>query len=146
VALKEPFYLTDDQRMIRDLARKVAREKIAPVASQHDEAESYPAEIMRFLADQGLFGVWIPEAYGGTDMGALAVALVAEEIAWACAATATNWGATPLGGYPILLAGSDEQKVRYLPRLATGDILAAYSLSERRLVRRQPADHSCPQG
>jgi alkylation response protein AidB-like acyl-CoA dehydrogenase len=130
VALKEPFYLTDDQRMIRDLARKVAREKIAPVASQHDEAESYPAEIMRFLADQGLFGVWIPEAYGGTDMGALAVALVAEEIAWACAATATNWGATPLGGYPILLAGSDEQKVRYLPRLATGDILAAYSLSE----------------
>ena len=130
MALKEPFYLTDDQRMVRDLARKVAREKIAPVASQYDEAESYPAEIMKLLADQGLFGVWIPEAYGGTDMGALAVALVAEEIAWACAATATNWGATPLGGYPILLAGSEEQKARYLPRLATGDILAAYSLSE----------------
>ncbi len=130
MALKEPFYLSDDQRMIRNLARKVSREKIAPVASQYDEAESYPAEIMRLLADQGLFGVWIPEAYGGTDMGALAVALVAEEIAWACAATATNWGATPLGGYPILLAGSDEQKARYLPRLATGDILAAYSLSE----------------
>jgi alkylation response protein AidB-like acyl-CoA dehydrogenase len=130
MGLKELFYLSDDQRMIRDLARKVAREKIVPVASQYDEAESYPAEIMRLLADQGLFGVWIPEAYGGTDMGALAVALVAEEIAWACAATATNWGATPLGGYPILLAGSDEQKARYLPRLATGDILAAYSLSE----------------
>jgi alkylation response protein AidB-like acyl-CoA dehydrogenase len=63
-------------------------------------------------------------------MGALAVSLVAEEIAWACAATATNWGATPLGGYPILLAGSDEQKGRYLPRLASGAILAAYSLSE----------------
>ena len=116
--------------MIRDLTRKVAREKIAPVAGQYDEAESYPADIMRLLADQGLLGIWIPEAYGGTDMGALAVALVAEEIAWACAATATNWGATPLGGYPILLAGSDEQKARYLPRLATGDILAAYSLSE----------------
>jgi alkylation response protein AidB-like acyl-CoA dehydrogenase len=130
MALKEPFYLTDDQRMIRDLARKVAREKIASVASQYDEAESYPAEIMRLLADQGLFGVWIPEAYGGTDMGALAVALVAEEIAWACAATATNWGATPLGGYPIVLAGTEEQKRRYLPRLATGELLAAYSLSE----------------
>jgi alkylation response protein AidB-like acyl-CoA dehydrogenase len=55
---------------------------------------------------------------------------VAEELAWACAATATNWGATPLGGYPILLAGSEEQRRRYLPRLATGEILAAYSLSE----------------
>jgi alkylation response protein AidB-like acyl-CoA dehydrogenase len=130
MSLKEPFYLTDDQRMIRDLARKLAREVIAPVAAEHDEAESYPADVMRLLADQGLFGVWIPEAYGGTDMGALAVALVAEEIAWACAATATNWGATPLGGYPILLAGSEEQRRRYLPRLAAGEILAAYSLSE----------------
>jgi butyryl-CoA dehydrogenase len=130
MSLKEPFYLTDEQRMIRDLARKLAREVIAPAAAEHDEAESYPADIMRLLAEQGLFGVWIPEAYGGTDMGALAVALVAEEIAWACAATATNWGATPLGGYPILLAGSEDQRRRYLPRLATGDILAAYSLSE----------------
>jgi butyryl-CoA dehydrogenase len=130
MSLKELFYLTDEQRMIRDLARKVAREKIAPVAAEHDEAESYPADIMRLLADQGLFGIWIPEVYGGTDMGALALALVAEELAWACAATATNWGATPLGGYPILLAGSEEQRRRYLPRLATGEILAAYSLSE----------------
>ena len=128
--MKDLFYLTDEQRMIRDLSRKVARERIAPVAAEHDETESYPADIMKLLAEQGLFGVWIPEEYGGTSMGALAVALVAEEIAWACAATATNWGATPLGGYPILLAGSDDQKRRYLPRLATGAILAAYSLSE----------------
>jgi alkylation response protein AidB-like acyl-CoA dehydrogenase len=85
---------------------------------------------MRLLAEQGLMGVWVPEAHGGTDMGALAVALVAEEIAWACAATATNWGASALGGYPIALAGTEAQKQRYLPRLATGEILAAYSLSE----------------
>src|SRR5215813_6934088 len=75
-------------------------------------------------------GIWIPEAYGGSDLGALAVALVAEEIAWACAATATNWGAHCLGGYPILLAGTEAQKRRYLPRLASGELLAAYSLSE----------------
>src|SRR5262245_64470623 len=128
--MKDLFYLSDEQRMIRDLARKVARERIAPVAAEHDETESYPAEIMKLLAEQGLFGVWIPEAYGGTAMGALAVALVAEEIAWACAATATNWGATPLGGYPILLAGTEAQKRRYLPRIAAGELLAAYSLSE----------------
>ena len=124
------YYLTDEQRMVMELARTLAREKIAPVAAHHDETETYPAEAMRLLAQQGLMGIWVPEAYGGTGLGALAVALVAEEIAWACAATATNWGATPLGGYPIVLAGTEAQKRRYLPRLAAGEILAAYSLSE----------------
>ncbi|HBL15332.1 MAG TPA: acyl-CoA dehydrogenase [Elusimicrobia bacterium] len=85
---------------------------------------------MKLLAQQGMMGIWVPEAYGGTDAGAMGVSLVAEELAWACAGTATNWGATPLGGYPILLAGTEEQKRRYLPRLAAGEILAAYSLSE----------------
>jgi butyryl-CoA dehydrogenase len=126
----QAYYLTDEQRMVMDLARTLAREKIAPAAPYHDETETYPAEAMRLLAGQGLMGIWVPEAYGGTEMGALAVALVAEEIAWACAATATNWGATPLGGYPIVLAGTEAQKRRYLPRLAAGEILAAYSLSE----------------
>jgi alkylation response protein AidB-like acyl-CoA dehydrogenase len=124
------YYLTDEQRMVMELARALAREKIAPVAAHHDETESYPEAVMRLLAEQGLMGIWVPEVYGGTGMGALAVALVAEELAWACAATATNWGATPLGGYPIVLAGTEAQKRRYLPRLASGEILAAYSLSE----------------
>jgi alkylation response protein AidB-like acyl-CoA dehydrogenase len=124
------YYLSDEQRMVMELARSIAREKIAPVAAHHDETETYPDEPMRLLAQQGLMGTWIPETYGGTDMGALAVALVAEEIAWACAATATNWGASALGGYPILLAGTEAQKRRYLPRIATGELLAAYSLSE----------------
>jgi alkylation response protein AidB-like acyl-CoA dehydrogenase len=124
------YYLTDEQRAVRDLARALARERIAPVAAYHDETETYPEEVMKLLAQQGMMGVWVPEAYGGTDAGAMGVALVAEEIAWACAATATNWGATPLGGYPILLAGTEAQKRRYLPRLAAGELLAAYSLSE----------------
>jgi len=128
--MQQLYYLTDEQRAVRDLVREIAREKIAPVAAFYDETESYPEEIMKLLAQQGLMGIWVPEAYGGTNMGALAVALVAEEIAWACAATATNWGATPLGGYPILLAGTEEQKRQYLPRLASGEILAAYSLYE----------------
>ena len=116
--------------MVMELARAIAREKIAPVAGHHDETETYPEEVMRLLGQQGLMGIWVPEAYGGTQMGALAVSLVAEEVAWACAATATNWGATVLGGHPIVLAGTEEQKRRYLPRLATGELLAAYSLSE----------------
>src|SRR5712692_6484169 len=130
VAMRDSYYLTDEQRMIRDLARQIAREKIAPLAAQTDETESFPGEQMRLLAQQGLFGIWVPEAYGGTDMGCLALSLVAEEIAWACAATATQFIVQPLGGLPILLSGTEAQKRRYLPRLATGEILAAYSLSE----------------
>jgi alkylation response protein AidB-like acyl-CoA dehydrogenase len=128
--MKDDVTLTDEQRMIRDLARKVAREKVAPWAAEVDEQERYPEEAMRALAEAGLFGIWVPEPYGGSDLGALALSLAAEEVAWACAATATQYVDQPLGGLPILLYGTEEQKTKYLPRLATGDLLAAYSLSE----------------
>ncbi len=128
--MNDLFYLTDDQRAIRDLARKIARERILPYAARYDEAEAYPEEAMRAIADSGLYGIWVPEEYGGGAMGCLALSLVQEEIAYACAATATNYGATPLGGLPIVIAGTEEQRKKYLPRLATGEITAAYSLSE----------------
>jgi butyryl-CoA dehydrogenase len=124
------FYLTEEQRMIRDLARKVARDRIAPHAAHYDETESYPTESMRALVESGLFGIWVPEEYGGSALGCLALSLVAEELGWACAGTTTNFGAHPLGGLPILLAGTEEQKKKYLPRLAAGEFMAAYSLSE----------------
>ncbi|MGH7277179.1 MAG: acyl-CoA dehydrogenase family protein [Candidatus Rokuibacteriota bacterium] len=126
----DDFSLAGDQRMIRDLARKIARERIAPHAAHYDETESYPEESMKAIVESGLFGIWVPEEYGGSDLGCLALALVAEEIAWACAATATQYVDQPLGGLPILISGSAEQKKKYLPRLATGDMLCAYSLSE----------------
>ncbi len=128
--MNDLFYLTDDQRAIRDLARKIARERILPYAARYDEAEAYPEEAMRAIADSGLYGIWVPEEYGGGAMGCLALSLVQEEIAYACAATATNYGATPLGGLPIVIAGTEEQRKKYLPRLASGEITAAYSLSE----------------
>src|SRR5687768_3364936 len=128
--MADALYLTDDQRMIRDLARKIARERIAPHAAHYDETETYPEESMRAIVDSGLFGIWVPEEYGGSAMGCLALSLVSEEIAAACASTATQYLDQPLGGLPILLAGSDEQKKKYLPRLATGELLSAYSLSE----------------
>src|SRR6267142_1991944 len=128
--MAELFYLTDEQRMIRDLARTIARERIAPHAAHYDETESYPEESIRAIVESGLYGIWVPEAYGGSDMGCLALALVCEEIAWACAATGTQYLDQPLGGLPILIAGTEEQKKRLLPRLATGELLAAYSLSE----------------
>jgi butyryl-CoA dehydrogenase len=124
------FYLTDEQRMIRDLARKLARERIAPRAAHYDETEAYPEDSIKALVEAGLYGIWVPEGYGGTDMGCLALALVCEEIAWACAATATQYLDQPLGGLPILLFGTEAQKKKYLPGLASGESLAAYSLSE----------------
>src|SRR5438876_4412979 len=128
--MNEPFYLTDDQRMIRDLARKVARERVAPNAARYDEAEAYPEDSIRALIEAGLYGIWVPEAYGGSAMGSLALAIVCEEIAAACAATGTQYLDQALGGIPSLLAGTAEQKKRFLPPLATAEMLAAYSLSE----------------
>ena len=128
--MNDHFYLTEDQRMIRDLARKLARDRIVRHAADVDEKERYPEESIAALIESGLYGIWVPEAYGGTDMGCLALSLVAEEIAWACAATATQYVDQPLGGLPILLAGTEAQKQKYLPRLASGALLAAYSLSE----------------
>jgi butyryl-CoA dehydrogenase len=128
--MQDAFYLTDDQRMIRDLARKIARERIAPHAAHYDETETYPEESMRAILESGLFGIWVPEEYGGSAMGCLALSLVSEEIAAACAATATQYLDQPLGGLPILLAGTAEQKKKYLSRMATGEVLSAYSLSE----------------
>ena len=128
--MNDHFYLTEDQRMIRDLARKLARDRIVRHAADVDEKERYPEESIAALIESGLYGIWVPEAYGGSDMGCLALSLVAEEIAWACAATATQYVDQPLGGLPILLAGTEAQKQKYLPRLASGALLAAYSLSE----------------
>ena len=84
--MNDLFYVTDEQRMIRDLARKVARERIAPRAAHYDETESYPEDSIRALVEAGLYAIWVPEEYGGSDMGCLALALVCEEIAAACAA------------------------------------------------------------
>ena len=124
------FYLSDEQRAVRDLAREIARERIAPLAAHVDETGEYPHEQVAVLGKQGLMGLHIPEEYGGSAAGSLAFCLAAEEIAWACAATSTIFLVANLGGYPIIFAGSETQKRRFLPRIAAGEITAAFSLSE----------------
>ncbi|HTK89882.1 MAG TPA: acyl-CoA dehydrogenase family protein [Verrucomicrobiae bacterium] len=128
--MNQAWYLTDDQRAIQTLAREIAQERIAPLAAHVDETEEYPAGQLRLLGEQGLMGLHIPEEYGGAGAGALAYCLAAEEVARACAATSTIFLVQNLGGYPIVLDGNAEQKKRFLPRLATGEITAAFSLSE----------------
>jgi len=128
--MRQDFHLTNEQRATRDLARQLSRERIAPLAAHVDETESYPATQLALLGQQGLAGLYIPGAWGGTELGTLAFCLVVEEIAWACAATAVIYLVQYVGGYPIVLAGTETQKRRYLPRLAAGEITTAFSLSE----------------
>ena len=122
------FYLTDEQRAVRALAREIARERIAPLAAHVDETGEYPHEQLKLLGQQGLMGLHIPEAYGGSAAGSVAFCLAAEEVAWACASTSTIFLVQNLGGYPIIFGGSEEQKRRYLPRLASGEMTAASAL------------------
>src|SRR2546428_13094738 len=96
--MNELFYLTDEQRMLRDLARKIARERVAPNAARYDEAEAYPEDSIRALIEAGLYGIWGPEAYGGSAMGSLALAIVCDESAAARAAPGTQCPAQAPGG------------------------------------------------
>ncbi len=129
-AMRDAFWLSDDERQVRDLARALARARIAPLAAQVDETEAYPAEQLALLAGQGMMGLYIPEAYGGAGLGALAFCLAVEEVARACASTAVTYLVQYAAGYPIVSHGTEEQKRRYLPRLAAGDITTALSISE----------------
>src|SRR2546421_10427766 len=118
--MRNDFYLSDEQRATRDLARSIARERTAPLAANVDETESYPAEQLALLGQQGLMGLYIPEAYGGTGMGTLAFCLAVEEIAWACASTAVIYLVQYAGGHPIVAAGGEGQKRRAPPRPSPG--------------------------
>lgn len=124
------YLFNEQQIMIRDLARKVANEKIKPVAAKYDETEEFAWEIVKVLADSDLFGVYIPEVYGGLGGGVVEMCLVTEELSRACGGIALGFAGTGLGTFPILLYGSEEQKKKYLPDIAKGKRLAAFCITE----------------
>ncbi|MDD2804342.1 MAG: acyl-CoA dehydrogenase family protein [Elusimicrobiales bacterium] len=124
------YLLTEQQAMIRDLARKIAQEKIKPVAAQYDESEEFAWPIMKILGESDLFGIYLPEAYGGLGGGIFDMCLVTEELSRACGGIALGFAGSALGALPIALHGSDEQKKKYLPDIAAGRRLAAFCLTE----------------
>lgn len=124
------YLLNEQQTMIRDLARQVANDKIRPVAAKYDETEEFAWDIVKVLADSDLFGIYIPEAYGGLGGGVMEMCIVAEELSKACGGIALGFAGTALGTYPILLYGNDEQKKRYLPDIAKGKKVAAFCITE----------------
>jgi len=101
------------------------------MAAHYDRVQEYPWEIKEALCEAGLMGVWIPEAYGGAGAGVLNLCLVVEEISRACGGVGVLYAVNALGSFPILVAGTDEQKQHYLPEVASGRKLIAFGLSER---------------
>ncbi|MBA4348877.1 MAG: acyl-CoA dehydrogenase [Thermodesulfovibrio sp.] len=124
------YFLTEEQQMIRDLARQIAEEKIVPVRAELDETGEFPWKIMKVLAQSDMFGLFIPEEYGGLGKGCLELCIAVEELSRACLGVATSYAANALGTYPILLFGSDEQKKKYLPDISAGKRLVAFGLTE----------------
>ncbi len=124
------YFLTEEQQMIKELASQIAREKIRPVRAELDQQEEFPWDIMKIFAQSDLFGLYIPEAYGGMGGGVFENCLAIEEVAQACIGIATTFAASGLGAYPILLYGSEEQKQTYLSEIASGRRLAAFAVTE----------------
>ena len=124
------YDFTEEQREIVELTRKIAKERMLPVRAELDEGEEFPWEIMHILGEAGLFGIYIPEEYGGLGFGNMENCLAVEELSKCCIGISVSFAASGLGAYPILLYGSEEQKKKYLPDIASGKKLAAFGLTE----------------
>jgi len=125
------FQLNEEQRMVRDMVRDLARNEIAPRAAETDKSEEFPADNIRKMADLGLLGLPYAEEYGGGGGDYLSYAIAVEEIARACGSTALIYAAhVSLGCGPIYDFGSEEQKRKWLPRLCSGQGLGAFGLTE----------------
>jgi alkylation response protein AidB-like acyl-CoA dehydrogenase len=124
------YFLTEQQQEIKKLTRTIAEEQVLPVRAELDEKEEFPRDIMKILADAGLFGVYIPEEYGGLGGGLLDLCLVVEELSRVCSGVAVSYAASGLGTFTLLEYGTDEQRKKYLPDIASGRKMAAFGLTE----------------
>lgn len=124
------YFFTEQQQMIIDTAREITNEKIIPVRAELDEKNQFPREILQDIAKADLFSIFVPEEYGGLGGGCYEIVLAMEELARGCVGVATSFAASALGIFPVMIAGSEEQKQKYLPDIATGARWAAFGLTE----------------
>ena len=122
--------LTDEQREIRELVRTIAREKVAPRAAEIDKTAEFPWDVVEAFRENDLFGVLYDEEYGGIGESALMTLVMIEELSKVCATSGLIIAVQELGSLGIKLAGSAAQKEQFLPKLASGEWLAAYALTE----------------
>src|SRR5688500_13550548 len=123
--------LTDTQREVQALAREIAQRELAPRAAELNAAHEVPRDVLGALGETGLLGLTVPEEYGGPGLDATALCLVVEELARADAGTSVAVAVqNGLVASPLVRAGTEEQKSRWLPRLATGELIGCYALTE----------------
>src|SRR5579862_6182790 len=122
--------LSDEQRALRDLVRQLARERIAPRAAEIDESHEFPWDVVELFRENDIFGLFFDEQYGGLGTGTLLALVAIEEVSKVCATSGLILAVQELGSLGLKIAGSEEQKERFLPRLASGGWLCAYALTE----------------
>src|SRR6059036_2934866 len=143
--------LSEEQRELRDLVRTLARERIAPRAAEIDASHEFPWDVVELYRENDIFGLFFDQEHGGLGTGTLLALIAIEEVSKVCATSGLILAVQELGSLALKLAGSDEQKERYLPRLASGEWLCAYALTEagsgsdsaamRTLARREGDDY-----
>ena len=124
------FALSDEQRELRSLAREFAEKEIRPLAAEYDENSTHPADIVAKAHEVGLMNPHVPAEYGGLGLPTFDGMLIGEELSWGCSGIAVSIVANTLGAAPVMLAGTDEQKRRWLPPLVEDPILCSFGLTE----------------
>lgn len=124
------FSLTEEQLALQELARKFAREEMAPRAAHHDETGEFPREVAKKAWELGLMNTHVPPEYGGMGLGTLDGCIITEELAWGCTGIATAMEANALASAPVIVAGNEEQKKEFLGRLTSEPLFAAYAVTE----------------
>ena len=124
------YFLTEQQKTIKALARRIAEERILPVRAELDETEEFPWGVIKDLADSDMFRVFIPEEYEGLGGGCFELCLVIEELSRVCSGIAVCYAASALGSSTLLEYGTEAQKQKYLPDIASGKRLTAFALTE----------------
>src|SRR5437762_7140916 len=124
------FEFSAEQLAIRDTIRELVQDRVAPRAAEIDQTGEYPQDIEKLFAQNGILGIPFPDQYGGISGSSVSICMGIEEIAKACASSSLILAVQALGSYPILVAGTEEQKKRLCPPLASGEKVAAYALSE----------------
>src|SRR5919109_5572336 len=124
------FGLSDEQKALRDLAHDFAEREIRPKEREYDEHSRHPADVVAKAHELGLMNFHIPEPYGGLALGAFEGMLIGEELCWGCSGIGTAIVANGLGHGPVIIAGTEEQKQRWLPPLVEQPVLTSFALSE----------------
>ena len=129
--MKQDVYFSEEHTMLQEMVREFAQNEVEPLAQELDEKGEFPYKSVKKMAELGLMGIPWEEKYGGTGMDTLALVIAIEELGKVCPSTgATMMAHTSLGTAPIALFGTEEQKERYLPGLASGKIIGAFGLTE----------------